>query len=133
MKQNIEDTGIGMENYKLRAHHGMCLAFFKGKGYSDEFTKHMGRMKAALEENPKVCIINRTDDICGHCPNNKSGICETADKVAGYDNKVLELCHLEPGAEMEWKVFEDLVKSAVLYKGKRKAVCGDCQWDSLCN
>ena len=26
---------------KLRAHHGMCLAFFEGKGYSDTFTLHM--------------------------------------------------------------------------------------------
>ena len=25
----------------LRAHHGMCLAFFEGKGYSDGFTAHM--------------------------------------------------------------------------------------------
>ena len=26
---------------KLRAHHGMCLAFFEGKGYSTGFTARM--------------------------------------------------------------------------------------------
>lgn len=122
-----------MADYRIRAHHGMCLAFFKGKGYSGEFTDHMGKMKTVLERNPKVRIINETDDICGHCPNNISGTCNTPDKVSEYDNKVLELCRLEPGAEMEWKAFEELVGCAILNKGRRKAVCGDCQWDSLCN
>lgn len=27
----------------LRPHHGMCLAYFKGEGYSNGFTAHMGR------------------------------------------------------------------------------------------
>ena len=25
----------------LRPHHGMCLAYFKGEGYSDGFSAHM--------------------------------------------------------------------------------------------
>ena len=25
------------EGLKIRAHHGMCLHFFEGKGYSNEF------------------------------------------------------------------------------------------------
>ena len=29
------------EPLKLRAHHGMCLAFFEGKGYSSAFTENM--------------------------------------------------------------------------------------------
>ena len=40
--------------YRIRAHHGMCLAFFKGNGYSSGFTKHMGNVKYALEENPMI-------------------------------------------------------------------------------
>ena len=27
--------------YRIRPHHGMCLYFFEGKGYSEGFTKHM--------------------------------------------------------------------------------------------
>ena len=33
---------------------------------------------------------------------------------------------------MGWKEFEGLVKENILDAGKRKSVCGDCQWDSLC-
>ena len=32
----------------------MCLAFFTGKGYSSEFTKHMAQMKEKLEETLRV-------------------------------------------------------------------------------
>ena len=35
---------------KLRAHHGMCLAFFEGKGYSAGFTAHMARILEYLEQ-----------------------------------------------------------------------------------
>ena len=27
--------------YRIRPHHGMCLYFFEGKGYSEGFIKHM--------------------------------------------------------------------------------------------
>lgn len=118
--------------YHIRAHHGMCLAFFQGKGYSEGFAEHMGRIKRELEENPKILLTAGTDDICSCCPHCVAGVCRSVEKTAAYDRKVLELCGLEPGAELEWKVFERLVKERILDRGKRKAVCGDCQWDSLC-
>ena len=40
------------EPLKLRAHHGMCLAFFEGKGYSSAFTENMGKV---LEDHTSVC------------------------------------------------------------------------------
>ena len=121
-----------MKVYRIRAHHGMCLAFFQGKGYSEEFADHMGKIKCDLEKNPKVCLVDETDDICTHCPHCVSAVCRNAEKVAGYDRKVLALCGLEAGAALEWKVFEELVKRKILDAGKRKAVCKDCQWDSMC-
>ena len=110
-----------MAVYRIRAHHGMCLAYFRGEGYSEEFTEHMYRIKEALESNPEVVIIN-----------NLSGICTSMDKVENYDNKVLGLCGIEAGAALEWKVFEGLVKERVLDAGKRCEVCGGCQWEHLC-
>ncbi len=59
---------INMGICQIRAHHGMCLAFFRGKGYSDEFTEHMGKMKRFLDQNPVVRILAGTDEICGPCP-----------------------------------------------------------------
>lgn len=110
----------------------MCLAYFKGKGYSEEFTNHMYEIKRELENNPVVCIVDETDDICRYCPNNASGVCTSMDKVAGYDCQVLALCGLEAGTELEWKRFEELVKNRILDANKRKAVCGDCQWNDIC-
>ena len=55
---------------KLRAHHGMCLAFFEGKGYSAGFTAHMAQILEYLEqENPIVTVVAEADCICGGCPN----------------------------------------------------------------
>ena len=38
----------------LRAHHGMCLAFFEGEGYSDLFVAHMGKI---LERDCKRILL----------------------------------------------------------------------------
>lgn len=121
-----------MSEYKIRAHHGMCLAFFKGKGYSSEFTKHMGEMKSLLTENPRVRIIAQTDDICSACPNNEKGSCTSAGKVEDYDRQVLLRCDLEEGTELNWLDFEELVNTKILAAGKRKEICGNCQWDFIC-
>lgn len=110
----------------------MCLAFFRGKGYSDKFTEHMRKMKGVLAKNPVVKVAATTDDICSHCPNNIEGECEKPDKVAGYDRKVLELCGLDAGTEIQWKEFEGLVWSCILRRGIREDICGDCQWSALC-
>lgn len=122
-----------MNEYKVRAHHGMCLAFFEGKGYSSEFTDHMTEMKEKLAADPGICIITDTDDICSACPNNHKGSCTTAAKAAGYDRQVLSYCHLEEGAELTWKEFDKLVLENILKTGKRKEICGDCQWDAICS
>lgn len=45
-----------MSVYKIRAHHGMCLPFFRGEGYSGAFVENMTRMKKILEENPEICL-----------------------------------------------------------------------------
>ena len=119
--------------YSIRAHHGMCLAFFTGKGYNSEFTKHMAQMKEKLEENPVVRLVAETDDICSACPNNENGICTTAWKVAEYDRQVLARCEISEGEIMRFLDFEKLVCNHILYLDKRKEICGDCQWNELCN
>ena len=36
----------------LRPHHGMCLAYFEGRGYSEKFTAHMQYVLEKLENAP---------------------------------------------------------------------------------
>lgn len=119
--------------YSIRAHHGMCLCFFKGKGYSDGFTGHMTEMKRLLQENPPVRIVARTDDICSACPNNRAGVCTAAEKVAEYDRQVLERCGLSEGEVIRFLDFEKRVCNHIIYPGQREIICGDCQWSALCH
>lgn len=121
-----------MKDYRLRAHHGMCLAFFKGKGYSEEFTLHMTRIKNDLENNPNVKIVCETDDICSKCPNNKNSECLSEDKVREYDRDVLRRCNLSEGEIISYDKFKDLVYKNILIPEKREEICGNCQWNELC-
>lgn len=124
-----------MENYKyaLRAHHGMCLAFFRGKGYSKEFVENMTAIKEDLKSDPLVKIVNETEDICVCCPNNINKKCKSFEKVLRYDNEVLRYCRLKSGTIIRFSEFEKLVNDKILYPGNREKICGDCQWSSICH
>ena len=119
-----------MSVYRIRAHHGMCLAFFRGQGYSGAFVENMANMKAILEENPDILLLDGPDDICAACPNRLTEIC--GEKACRYDREVLERCALSPGDILSFLDFSRKVKDAILRPGERAEICGDCQWSSLC-
>lgn len=120
------------QQYQIRPHHGMCIAFFEGQGYSSAFTVHMGQMIEKLEENPLVCLMEQTDSICLKCPNNQQGNCKTPDKVERYDKQVLEYCGLSENTILPYKEFEKIVYEKVLLSGRREEICGDCEWNEIC-
>lgn len=119
-----------MSVYKIRAHHGMCLYFFQGRGYSGEFVENMSRMKAVLEENPEICLMDSPDDICAACPNRLTQNC--AEKASRYDREVLRRCGLSVGERLPYREFSRKVIETILRPGDRREICGDCQWSSLC-
>ena len=64
-KQNT-DHPHQTDTLPLRPHHGMCLSYFSGKGYSTGFTANMARIKSLLEEtDPLVRLTTGMDCICG--------------------------------------------------------------------
>ena len=118
---------------KLRAHHGMCLAFFEGKGYSAGFTPHMAPILEYLEqENPIVTVVAEADCICGGCPNLTDGRCRKAALVERYDKAVLALCGMGEHSILPWREFSARVAEYILSHGKRSEICGGCQWSSIC-
>lgn len=117
----------------LRPHHGMCLAYFTGKGYSDGFTAHMGRVLDALTPDVPVRLRVETDVICAACPNNRGGECEQPERTAAYDRAVLDRCGLSDGQEMPFGVFTGLVQERILAPGRREEICGQCQWNEICS
>lgn len=128
----MEETTI----YRIRPHHGMCLYFFEGKGYSDGFTAHMAEVKNwLLGEKGLVCLqlVGETDEICSACPHNRRGRCEAAEKVNRYDNGVLQYTSLREGQELTFPEFERIVEEKILTPGHGRAICGDCQWKEICH
>ena len=119
-----------MSVYKIRAHHGMCLSFFQGKGYSGDFVENMVRMKAILAENPEIILMDGPDDICAACPNRLTETC--AEKASRYDREVLRRCGLSVGERLPYREFSRKVIETILRPGVRAEICGDCQWSSLC-
>ena len=116
----------------LRPHHGMCMAFFVGHGYSDGFTAHMGALLASLGPESPVRLAVGADAVCGACPNNLDGLCDKPELVASYDRAVLDPCGLEEGCELPFGRFTALVEENILSRGRRASICGDCQWNDIC-
>lgn len=123
------------ETLPLRPHHALCLQFFVGKGYGDDFVAGMAGVQKHLRENPDqdILLVGGTDRICARCPNNRSGVCETSEKSARYDRKCLEICGLKAGQVLSWRELERVVRaSAARSPSARAAICSDCRWDALC-
>ena len=120
-----------MRVYRIRAHHGMCLTFFQGRGYSGGFVENMAKMKAILEENPEICLLDSHDDICAACPNKRTETC--AEKASRYDREVLRRCGLSVGDTLPYREFAQKVIETILRPGLRGSICGDCQWSGLCH
>ncbi len=122
-----------MSSYKLRPHHGLCTAFFEGKGYSGDFVRNMADVIEMLEtDDPEIILTVGEDIICANCPNNRTHICESSDKVARYDNAVLEMCGLSAGDIVRRSDFRDTVFHRIISAGRLSEVCGDCQWFYIC-
>lgn len=124
---------MSSERIILRAHHGMCLAYFIGEGYSGGFTAHMRRVLDTLGPDTPVRLIAAVDTVCAACPNNLDGVCENNASAAGYDRAVLERCGLAEGAELTFGTFAALVQERIIEPGLRREICGDCQWDGICS
>lgn len=122
-----------MQGYSLRPHHGLCIAFFVGKGYSPDFTENMTAVIRHLEsENPMITLVTGADIICRSCPHCHNGICGSNEKVLEYDKSVLAFCGLNSADILHWKDFRKQVHDKIINAGYRRTICGNCQWDPLC-
>ena len=112
----------------LRPHHGLCLGFFEGKGYSGEFSRNMASVLSQLTPDTSIRLAEGHDAVCACCPNRFTPCPNAGD----YDRRVLDLCGLEAGQTLTWGAFREAVVSRILAPGKLSAVCGDCQWADIC-
>ncbi len=123
-----------MFEYSLRPHHGLCIAFFIGKGYNSDFTRNMASVIEWLKlDNPQITLVSETDVICRCCPNMKNGLCTENEKVLAFDNAVMKFCGLEYRQLISWNKLSTLINKSIIKCGCRRSICGSCQWDKLCN
>lgn len=118
--------------YTLRAHHGMCLAYFRGVGYSQAFVDNMTRLQQDIPRNPSVRVTAQEDAVCRCCPHLQDGVCTETEKVVKYDRMVLQLCGIPENTVLPLCAFMALVQERILKPGRRESVCGDCEWNALC-
>lgn len=118
----------------LRPHHGLCIQFYEGKGYNEEFTKKMDALINQIHRKPGMVIQLHTavDVLCNSCPNNIDSECISYEKVKRFDEKVLSYCDLNSGQVLSMQEFLQIVKDMIIEKGLQPSICSDCEWYSIC-
>lgn len=84
---------------KLRGHHLICLNFFRGEGYSEDFVENI----YSVIKKETVEIVRGADDVCARCPYLKEGKCSEYDDIMLQDSEALMLLGFKPGMVVEWK------------------------------
>lgn len=119
---------------ELRPHHGLCIRFFEGKGYSSEFTRHMqetiGRLK---ETGTQVILVEKEDEICQKCPNFLENGCKSADRVKAYDRAVLKMTGLPVQTPVEYRKLQQEIEEKIVNTGRMCEICQDCGWAHICH
>ncbi len=119
---------------KLRAHHILCIEFFEGKGYSDEFVREMkGIIKKLNTDNPDIVLSAGCDIICKACPNNADGRCADEQKVCGFDQRCMQALGVKCGEKLKYSELRSLAFEKVIYKNEIKHICGGCEWSKICH
>ncbi|VVB94954.1 Uncharacterised protein [uncultured archaeon] len=115
---------------KLRGHHLICLNFFRGEGYSEEFIKNI--YSVILKE--KVEIVKGADDVCARCPYLKDNKCSsneyTDEKIMLQDKEALELLGFRQGMIVDWRIISD--KLPRIMEEWKKQFCLDCGYQKVC-
>lgn len=117
----------------LRPHHSLCMNFFVGKGYNQEFIFQMTKIIHFLEQkNPIVTLTENGDIICENCPNYIHNFCISHKKVNLIDKNCLAKYHLNFGDKISYQELKNLAQSEIIQQKKIKTICQDCQWLALC-
>ena len=119
----------------IRAHHLLCMRYFQGKGYSEEFVSNFYKVMKQLENNPVIKVINHPDIICDACPHNVNGRCikkgpDFENEVKEKDNRIIKHLGLKLNQKATIKELRNLVN---LKLPKLKELCKECEWKDYCD
>ncbi|MBU4076841.1 MAG: DUF1284 domain-containing protein [Euryarchaeota archaeon] len=115
---------------KLRGHHLICLNFFRGEGYSEDFISNIH----SVIGKEKIEIVKGPDDVCAWCPFLKDDICNNPEysneMILLQDMEALRLLKFKPGIVVSWKEISDKLPGKI---GEWKAqFCAGCGYRKIC-
>ncbi len=115
---------------KLRGHHLICLNFFRGEGYSEDFIRNIHTVIG----KQKIEIVDGPDDVCAKCPYLKDGICKnpdhTEETIQLLDRDALRLLELKSGMEISWEAISDKLPGII--DEWRTLYCTGCGYRKVC-
>jgi hypothetical protein len=118
---------------RLRGHHLICLHFFNGEGYNQEFVENLGNI-LSIAVHREVKIHLGPDDVCGKCPYLKQELCsynKGADEgIREMDKRALDLLQLSPGMEVRWDTLREKIPG--IFPEWFEAYCSSCGWKQAC-
>lgn len=115
---------------KLRGHHLICLNFFRGEGYSEDFINNI----YSVIKKEKVEVVEGPDEVCARCPYLKDNRCSNSDytdeKIIVQDKEALKLMELKPGMTVERETISARIPQII---GRWKVkFCLDCRYLKIC-
>jgi hypothetical protein len=122
---------------RLRGHHLVCLQFYRGQGYSDEFVANLDGVQKAAAETPAL-IVSGPDDVCAACPGlGADGTCRHPDtgeaEALRIDALALQVLDAAIGETISLGQAHDrLASDAEACERWRAESCASCPWEHAC-
>ncbi len=118
----------------IRAHHLLCMKYFKGKGYSEDFVSNFYEVIKKLKDNPVIKVVDYPGVICGSCPHNVDDRCvkkpDSEKKVKEKDDRIMKILGVGLNQQIKAADASNLVN---LKLDKLKELCKDCEWKKYCD
>jgi hypothetical protein len=114
---------------RLRAHHLICLHFFRGEGYTQAYVENL-RGILSRAESEEIEVVMGADEVCQPCPHLREGICTKGEEqITELDLIAMNLLGVKPGDKVLWK---DIELSGIMERWKKYA-CFDCEYKEICS
>jgi len=122
-----------MSAVRLRGHHLICLHFFGGEGYSDNFVENLHKVVQNAESG-NVEIVAGPDDVCIACPSLEGLECSSEDQqdeeIRMMDRFALDLLGGEPGTSVMWLELDAMLEK--IFPEWFSNFCIRCKWIGAC-
>ncbi|NTU71385.1 MAG: DUF1284 domain-containing protein [Coriobacteriia bacterium] len=123
---------------RLRGHHLICLQFFRGEGYSEEFVANLGGVVERASSG-RALVVAGADVVCAACPElGADGLCTSEDaggeaEIARIDALALDILGVNVGERISLPEARDRLEDDAIGVGTWRAqACDGCAWERVC-